>query len=94
MKTKSSVRCLWVIVAAQACFLVAWAGYHEAVRHSAATLRLKGAPMDPRDILRGDYMTLSYDISRHLNIDTDLTVDTFRGQAFNHHIKSSARHCI
>jgi len=65
MKTKSSVRWLWVIVAMQACFLVAWAGYHEAVRHSAPTLRLKGAPVDPRDILRGDYMTLNYDISRH-----------------------------
>lgn len=65
MSTHSSMRWLWAIVAAQVVFLLAWAGYHEAVRHTAPTLRLKGAPVDPRDILRGDYMTLNYEISRY-----------------------------
>lgn len=66
MKTNlSTVRWLWVIVALQVVSLLAWAGFHEAVRHMAPTIRLKGAPVDPRDILRGDYMTLNYDISSH-----------------------------
>jgi len=65
VKNRASSRWLWVIVAAQALFLLSWAGYHEKVRHTAPTVRLRGAPADPRDVLRGDYMTLSYDISRH-----------------------------
>ena len=66
MKTNSSsARWLWAIVALQAVFILAWAGYHEKVRHTAPTIRLKGAPVDPRDILRGDYMILNYDISGH-----------------------------
>lgn len=53
----------WALVAAQALFLVAWAGYHEWVRQSAPVILLKGRPVDPQDLLRGDYMTLAYDIS-------------------------------
>ena len=51
------------LVAAQAIFLVAWAGYHEIVRGQVPAILLKGRPVDPRDLLRGDYMILSYDIS-------------------------------
>ncbi len=65
MTTHLSTRWLWVIVALQAVFLLSWAGYHETVRQTAPTLRLKGLPVDPRDILRGDYMTMNYEISRH-----------------------------
>ena len=65
MKTILSFRWLWVIVALQAVFLLTWAGYHETVRHMAPTIRLKTMPVDPRDLLRGDYMTLNYEISRH-----------------------------
>lgn len=61
MKT---ARWIWVVVAAQVLFLLGWAGYHETVRRTAPTVRLKTLPVDPRDILRGDYMTLSYEISR------------------------------
>lgn len=53
----------WALVAAQALFLVGWAGYHEVVRQHAPVLRLKAYPADPRDVLRGDYMVLRYDIS-------------------------------
>ena len=65
MKTCSSPRWLVLIVALQAVFLLSWAGYHEVVRHTAPTVKLKGLPVDPRDFLRGDYMTLNYEISRH-----------------------------
>lgn len=60
MKT---ARWVWVVVAAQVTFLLSWAGYHEVVRHIAPTVRLRTLPVDPRDLLRGDYMILNYDIS-------------------------------
>ena len=53
----------FALVAAQAVFLLAWAGYHEVVRQRAPAILLKGRPVDPQDLLRGDYMTISYDIS-------------------------------
>ncbi|HVS53904.1 MAG TPA: GDYXXLXY domain-containing protein [Opitutaceae bacterium] len=59
---KTTAKWFWAIVAAQAIFLLAWAGYHEGVRRHAPVLRLKGQPVDPQDLLRGDYMTLRYDI--------------------------------
>ncbi|CAM2834834.1 GDYXXLXY domain-containing protein [Rariglobus hedericola] len=59
-----SARWVWAVVLAQVVFLLAWAGYHEGVRHTAPTVRLKTLPVDPRDILRGDYMILNYEISR------------------------------
>jgi len=62
--TTKTARWIWVVVAVQVAFLLGWAGFHEVVRHSAPTVRLKTQPVDPRDILRGDYMTLNYDISR------------------------------
>jgi uncharacterized membrane-anchored protein len=56
---------LWTVVAAQALFLLGWAGWHEYVRQTAPTILLNTRPVDPRDVLRGDYMILNYDISRH-----------------------------
>lgn len=55
----------WValIVAAQAVFLLSWAGYHEWVRQHAPVILLKCRPVDPQDLLRGDYMILDYNIS-------------------------------
>lgn len=52
------------VVALQAALLVGWAGYHEQNRATARTILLETAPVDPRDLLRGDYMILSYKISR------------------------------
>lgn len=60
---KRTARWFWAIVGAQAIFLLAWAGYHEGIRHSAPVILLKVRPVDPQDLLRGDYMTLNYDIS-------------------------------
>jgi uncharacterized membrane-anchored protein len=59
-----TARWVWVVVVVQIIGLLAWAGYHETVRRTAPTVMLKTRPVDPRDILRGDYMILSYDISR------------------------------
>jgi uncharacterized membrane-anchored protein len=59
-----SARWIWVIVVLQIVFLAGWAGYHEVIRQTAPTVHLKTMPVDPRDILRGDYMTLAYEISR------------------------------
>jgi uncharacterized membrane-anchored protein len=59
-----TARWVWLVVALQAAFLLGWARFHEAVRHTAPTVKLKTRPVDPRDILRGDYMILNYDISR------------------------------
>ncbi len=56
-------RWFWSVVTAQAAFLLAWAGWHEQVRAHAPVIRLKTAPVDPQDLLRGDYMILRYEIS-------------------------------
>lgn len=60
MKTKA--RWFWLVVAAQTAFLLGWAGWHEHVRSHAPTILLKTRPVDPQDLLRGDYMILGYDI--------------------------------
>lgn len=52
----------WAVVAAQVLFLGLWAGYHEWVRRHAPTIMLKTRPVDPQDLLRGDYMILGYEI--------------------------------
>ena len=53
-----------LIVAAQLGFLTLWAGYHEWLRQTAPTIRLQCHPVDPQDLMRGDYMTLRYEIDR------------------------------
>lgn len=49
----------------QGLFLLGWAGYHEAVRQRSPTIRLNVLPVDPRDVFRGDYMILNYEVSSH-----------------------------
>lgn len=60
---KRNARLFWCVVVAQAVFLLAWAGWHEQVRSRAPVIRLKTLPVDPQDLLRGDYMILRYEIS-------------------------------
>jgi uncharacterized membrane-anchored protein len=62
--TAKSARRVWVFVALQVIFLLCLAGYHESVRLTSPTIRLKTMPVDPRDVVRGDYMTFGYDIGR------------------------------
>jgi uncharacterized membrane-anchored protein len=60
---KNATRWFWAVVAAQVLFLLGWAGWHEHVRSSALTILLKTRPVDPQDLLRGDYMILGYEIA-------------------------------
>jgi len=53
----------WLIVVAQVAFLLSWAAWHEHVRAHGPEILLKAHPVDPRDLLRGDYMTLGYAIA-------------------------------
>lgn len=54
------LRWLAVVVALQVAVLLGWAGYHEWIRTNAPTILLETRPVDPRDLLRGDYMILAY----------------------------------
>ena len=50
-------------VVLQALVLVGWAASLEQARARATLVRLEIAPLDPRDLLRGDYIVLNYAIS-------------------------------
>ncbi len=54
---------LLLLVTSQCLFLTLWAGYHEWVLQRGEVILLRTRPVDPRDIVRGDYMILNYDIS-------------------------------
>jgi uncharacterized membrane-anchored protein len=56
-----------VLIAAaafQVLFLVGMIAERAAPLRSGRTVLLRVVPVDPRDLLRGDYVTLSYEISR------------------------------
>jgi uncharacterized membrane-anchored protein len=52
------------IVVAQLVFLVGESVYYQVRRETGAEIRLKVVPVDPRSLFMGNYMTLSYDVSR------------------------------
>ncbi|HEU4402340.1 MAG TPA: GDYXXLXY domain-containing protein [Candidatus Polarisedimenticolia bacterium] len=56
-------RRFYLLVGLQAVFLAAWAGYHEVALRGAPTVLLETRPVDPSEILRGDFITLNYAIS-------------------------------
>ena len=59
---------LWIAAIVVAALQTAVLGYMVGERawglRSGVEILLKTAPVDPRDLLRGDYVTLNYDISR------------------------------
>jgi uncharacterized membrane-anchored protein len=55
---------LWLIVAAQFFVLAAMIIQKEYQLATGTRIRLATAPVDPVDLMRGDYVWLSYDISR------------------------------
>ncbi|MCZ8519004.1 MULTISPECIES: GDYXXLXY domain-containing protein [Paenibacillus] len=65
-KVQGRARRLWIIAftAAQALVLAGIALSYYAVGWYGQELRLRTVPVDPRDIFYGDYVTLSYEISR------------------------------
>ena len=60
MKSKILIGC----VALQLLILAGMAGQREWVRRTGRAVYFRTAPVDPRDVMRGDYVRLSYDISR------------------------------
>jgi uncharacterized membrane-anchored protein len=59
MKSKILIGC----VALQLLILAFMAGQREWIRLTGRPVYLRSAPVDPRDVMRGDYVRLSYDIS-------------------------------
>ena len=59
MKTKILIGC----VALQFLILAVMAGQRELIRLTGRTVYFRTAPVDPRDVMRGDYVRLMYDIS-------------------------------
>lgn len=55
---------LIVLLILQVLFLCGIAGSYYAVGWFGQEIRIKTAPVDPRDLLYGDYVTLSYEISQ------------------------------
>lgn len=53
---------LWLII------VIAFIGFKQWTLSTGTKVLLKTVPVDPRDILRGDYVILNYEISR-LNLD-------------------------
>lgn len=54
---------LWFLVSVQALFLLGIAGSYYAIDWVGKDIRLHTTPVDPRDLLYGDYVELNYDIS-------------------------------
>ncbi|MFH5182303.1 GDYXXLXY domain-containing protein [Paenibacillus sp. TAB 01] len=55
---------LIILLVLQVLFLGGIAGSYYAVGWFGQEIRIKTAPVDPRDLLYGDYVTLSYEISQ------------------------------
>ena len=59
------MRLKWIIgvAALQVLVLAYMAGEREWVRRTGRTIWLRSAPVDPRDVMRGDYVRVTYDMS-------------------------------
>src|SRR6185437_13702730 len=61
---KRRAKLLLLLVLLQVLFLGGIAGSYYAVGWFGDEIKLKTVPVDPRDLLYGDYVTLGYEISR------------------------------
>ena len=52
----------WVVL--QVAFFAAWAGVEQHRLSSGYPIHVRTAPVDPRDLLRGQYLDLAYEFSR------------------------------
>lgn len=57
-------RGIWLVVILQLALLVFVAGKRELIMAQPESYYLRTAPVDPRDIFRGDFVTLSYEIAQ------------------------------
>jgi uncharacterized membrane-anchored protein len=64
MHPRKRGRLLWILILAQALVLVGLVFSYYSVDWFGKELRLKTAPIDPRDLFYGDYVILNYEISR------------------------------
>ncbi len=60
----SPMRKLAIVVAVQFTVLFSMIGFKQYTVWTGETVLLRTAPLDPRDLLRGDYVTVRYEISR------------------------------
>jgi uncharacterized membrane-anchored protein len=60
---------IWVAAAAVFGSFFAMIGEKESLLRNGQTVYLKLAPVDPRSLLQGDYMSLNYDVSNQLMRD-------------------------
>jgi uncharacterized membrane-anchored protein len=58
------LKLLFLVIALQAAWVVGTVALNEVRLRSAVVVHLETAPVDPRDLLRGDYVILNYQISR------------------------------
>ena len=58
------MKTLRIILVIHILFFVGWAGIEEYKQYQAPTILLKTLPVDPRDFLSGNYMTLRYEIGQ------------------------------
>ena len=72
-------RILLIAVAAQLVILVAMIAMRAIPLVTGQTVLVKVAPVDPRDLFRGDYVILSYDFSRVSHEEIDGLSDKERG---------------
>ena len=57
-------KCIWAVALLQVALLLVVAVKREWILHQGTTVYLRTAPVDPRDIFRGDYVALKYDITQ------------------------------
>ena len=62
MKTKLKIL-LALIIILQVLSLIGFVIYQESLKHSGTKVVLQTIPVDPRDLLRGEYVALRYEIS-------------------------------
>ncbi len=63
MRTKSSIG-FWLAAACQVLIVLTYVGIKEWTMRSGRDVVLATRPVDPRDVFRGDYVTLAYEVSR------------------------------
>jgi uncharacterized membrane-anchored protein len=63
MRTRNAVA-YWIVVALQVAAVVTYAGAKELSLRQSYDVILATAPVDPRDLFRGDYVILAYEVSR------------------------------
>ena len=67
MKVKPRLTFLFIVLF-QVLILAGLVGFNEAAIATGKTVVLQTVPVDPRDIFRGDYVALRYEISRLKNV--------------------------